>query len=135
MSLLTNIHSLASRIIPGDSFKFRKFVKNTTNDFGISVQEFEEPRNAKGHIQPGVVSSFGGSNIELKDYKELGLDWSRRYITVWLTDRGLEPCADQNGADQIIYDGKVFTILQVENWDNFNGWQRCYCVEDKSKKA
>lgn len=134
MSLFTSIHKMASSIIPTGKIRFRKFINNSPNDFGIVSQNFSEWQGVAAHIQPGIVSSFGGKGIELKDYKELGLDWSRRHITVWLTDKGLEPCCNKDGADQIKYHDKVFTILQVENWDEFNNWQRCYCVEEKGKQ-
>lgn len=133
MSLLSNVLKIATSLIPQHKIAFRKFITSSVTDFGVANQEFSDWVSVNGVVQPGIVSSFGGSNIELKDYKELGLDWSRRHITVWLTDKGLEPCCDKDGADQIEYNGKTFTILQVENWDDFNNWQRCYCVEEKGK--
>lgn len=133
MSLFTNIHSIAKSVIRQGSLSYRKFLSNSANDFGVVSQSFSDWIKIYGHIQPGIVSSFGGKAIELKDYKELGLDWSKRYITIWITDKGLEPCCSKDGADQFLYHNKIFTVLQVENWDEFNGWQRCYCVEKKDK--
>lgn len=123
----------AFSIIPHSSVDYRKFSGLTTNDFGISTHLYTEWRTAEGIAQPGIVSSFGGKCIELKDYKELGLDWSRRYITIWIPDVGLENATERNGSDQIRWNNRVFNVLQVENWDVYNGWQRCYCVEDKSE--
>lgn len=131
MSIFTDIHRLATQIIPMDKIGYAKFVENRTNNFGIVEQVFEDAVDTRAHVQPGIVSSFGGSNIEMKDYKEMGLDWSRRYITVWIKDKGLQPCVDKNGADEILYNGMEFTVIQVENWDRFNNWQRIYCVEKK----
>lgn len=133
MSILSSVYKIASSIIPSDYIHFRKFLEKSTTEFGVVTQSFSEWSKARSHVQPGIVSSFGGSCIELKDYKQLGLDWSRRYITVWLFDKGLEPCCDKDGSDQVKYQDKIFTILQVENWDRFNNWQRCYCVEEKER--
>lgn len=131
MSIFSDIHRITTQIIPMDRIGYAKFVENRTNDFGIVEQVFEDVVDTSAHVQPGIVSSFGGSNIEMKDYKELGLDWSKRHITVWMTDRNLEPCCSQEGADKILYNGMEFTVIQVENWDRFNNWQRIYCVEKK----
>lgn len=127
-----NILRTAFSMIPHSSVKFRKFISKSVNDFGVTVQNFTAEEEVEAIVEPGIISSFGGSRIELKDYKELGLDWSKRYVTAWLPYRGLENAADRDGADQIIYLGKTFSVLQVENWGEYNGWQRCYCVEIKA---
>lgn len=132
MGIMSSILIRARSLIrTDDSVKFRRFVSNSISEFGVASQTFSDWVIVAANVQPGIVSSFGGSNIEMKDYKEMGLDWSRRYITVWIKDKGLQPCVDKNGADEILYNGMEFTVIQVENWDRFNNWQRIYCVEKK----
>lgn len=135
MSIFSSILNRAFTVIPHSSVGYQKFISKAISDFGVATLTYTDEERIKAIVEPGIVSSFGGKCIELKDYKEMGLDWSRRYITVWMPAVGLEPCADREGADRIIHNNKVFTVLQVENWEDYNGWQRVYCVEDKSEEA
>jgi len=133
MSLMSSLLKLATTVIPKTSVQYRKYQSKVSTAFGTTTQSFTAWGSVGAVVEPGIVSSFGGKGIELRDYKEMGLDWSRRYITVWMPDKGLTPAADKEGSDEVCYAGKVFTVLQVENWDQMNGWQRVYCVENKSK--
>lgn len=128
-----NILKEAFTNIAHSSVQYRKFQSKSINDFGVTAQTFSSWETSVAIVQPGIVSSFGGKCIELKDYKEMGLDWSRRHITVWLPYVGLEPDADRDGADQIkTADGRIFNVLQVENWGEYTGYSRVYCVEKKA---
>lgn len=128
----SNIIKSAFRVIPHTTIGYRKFVSKTNNEFGVVSETFTDTSTAVAIVQPGIVSSFGGKCIELRDYKEMGLDWSRRYVTVWMQDVGLEPAVNRDGSDEIIHDGKTFTVLQVENWLEYTGYTRCYCAEKKT---
>ena len=120
------------RIVPPTTIQYQKFIARAIGDFGVATETYSAVESVEASVQPGIVASFGGKCVELKDYKEMGLDWSRRYITAWMPGRGLEPPVDRNGSDRIIYGGRIFNVLQVEDWEDYNGWQRVYAVCDKS---
>ena len=127
-----NILNAALSVIPHSSVEYQKFISKTVNDFGVTVQSFSEPKRVKAIVESGIVNAIGGNGVELKDYKDMGLDWSKRYITVWLSYVGLEPPADRDGSDRILWDGKTFSVIQVEDRGDYDGWQRCFCVEIKA---
>jgi hypothetical protein len=131
MSIFTNIHKLANRIIPRQKIKWRKAGDTTISEYGIAVSQYGEWMDIYAHAMPGIISSFGGKNINERDYKDMGLDFSKNYYTVYCDDIGARTVCEQHGADQFMINGKVFNIIQTEDWEEFgyNGWKRCYCVQ------
>ena len=131
MSIFTNIHKLANRIIPRQKIKWRKAGDTTISEYGIAVSQYGEWIEIYAHAMPGIISSFGGKNINERDYKDMGLDFSKNYYTVYCDDIGARTVCEQHGADQFMINGKVFNIIQTEDWEEFgyNGWKRCYCVQ------
>lgn len=129
MSQFANILKLAFGMIPHTTVQYRKYQSKTINDFGVATQSYTALASTPASVQPGIVSSFGGKCVELKDYKEMGLDWTRRHITVWMPDVGLEPATNNEGGDQVVYNSMTFNVLQCENWLDYDGWVRIYCVQ------
>lgn len=132
MSLFSNILKIAFGQIPHSTIEYKIYASKSINNFGIVAPTYTTPATVEAIVQPGIISSFGGKCVELKDYKDMGLDWSRRYVTVWMPDVGLQPAMDQRMADQITYNSKTFNVLQVENWLEYDGWCRVYCVEHQT---
>lgn len=124
-----NILNAALKVIGSSKLSFRKFARRSVDEFGIPKVEYGEWKHYKGCAQPGIISSFGGKNISEKDYKEMGLDWTKSYITVWIPENDIKLVYKQDAADQILYSGKVYNIIQSADWIAENGWKRCYCVE------
>ncbi len=124
-----NILNVALNIIGTSKFEFRKFVGKSVDEFGIPHVEYGPWTAHRGSVQPGIVSSFGGKNISEKDYKEMGLDWTRSHITVWLSGVDVKTVYKQDAADQIRYRGRVYNLIQSADWIEENGWKRCYCME------
>lgn len=130
---ISNILRSAQKLIPSDNvsngFKYRKCIGTETNEYGDRVIKFTEWIDGDGHIQPGIVTGFGIKNISESDIKQLGLDMSRRSITIWINNANLSTVAGQSSSDQVLYDGRIFQIVNVCNWGNYNGWQNCFCQE------
>lgn len=126
---MRNILTRALTVIPRSRFKYRKANGNVVNDFGQKVQSYGEWMDVTGIVQPGLVSSFGSKNISDMMYRDLGLDPSKRTITVWIEYTDISSTANRQSCDQVQYMGKTFNILQVEDWLEYNGWKRCYCQE------
>jgi len=129
MSIFTNIHKLACRMIPTVPIKYRLFSTKSVDSFGQYAPTYGAWTDARAHVQPGIVSAFGGKNIEEKDYKDLGLDFSHVFITIWISGVNLSTVARKDSPDQIQYDGKTFNVIHVANWLAYDGWKRIYCEE------
>jgi len=127
--MIHNVLNRALTLIPRVKFEYRKFLGVETNQFGQSVQSFGPWTEVYGMESPGMVSAFGGKNMEEVEYKALGLDPSKRTITVWLSGVDIGATVGENGGDQIRFEGETFNILNTENWLGYNGWKRCYCQE------
>lgn len=128
MSLFINILRLASHCIPRERIKYRKYKGKEVLRNGVVTIKYEDYIDTTAFVQPGIISSFGGKNIEERNYKEMGLDWSKRYITVW-AEINVHTSIDKHSPDQLLIRNKQYDILMVADWIEFNGWKRIYAVE------
>lgn len=129
MSVYRNIHRVASRLIPQESIKYRKGLQIAVSDAGIPTATYGAWTAMLAHVQPGIISSFGGKNVSEKEYHDFGLDFSKRYFTIWFDDVDIKTNAKQNVPDQVQIYGSVFNVIHVSDWLEYNGWKRCYCEE------
>ena len=129
---VNNILKSALSIIGSHTVKVRIATGVSVNDAGVPTVTYSKPIVVSGSVQPGIVSSFGGKNISEKDYKDMGLDWTRSYITVWIPDVGLKPIHDKKSSDTVEFNGRIFNVIQCADWELQNGWKRCYCAERKA---
>lgn len=129
---IRNILKTALSVIGSHTVKIRIASGVTVSDAGIPTVSYSAPITVKGSVQPGIVSSFGGKNISERDYKDMGLDWTRSYITVWVPDVGLSVVHDRKSSDTVEFEGRIFNVIQCADWEVQNGWKRCYCVERKA---
>lgn len=129
MSLHINIHKIASQLIRLDRLEWRRAGITEISDAGIARSVHGEWVSFRAHIQPGVVSSFGGACISEKDYKDIGLDWSHKFYTVWIDNTQVSSIAEMQTTDQFRFYGKIFNIIQIADWAEFDGWRRCFCEQ------
>jgi len=129
MSLFTNIHKIASRIIPTQNVQYRVSGASTTDAYGMRKPSYGNWVSIRAHVNPGIISSFGGKNIEERDYKDMGLDFTHRFLTVWLDGANLKTLVNKDSPDQIKIGDSIFNIIQTADWLDFNGWKRLYCEE------
>ena len=128
MSIFSNIHLIASRLIPRQAIEFRS-ATTEIGYAGVPSLQYGKWKSVMAHVQPGIISSFGGKNISEKDYKDLGLDFSRNYITIWTSNADIATLAHKQNPSQVRVDGKIFNVIQRADWNVYNGWSRCFCVE------
>ena len=136
MRTLNNILNVAHRIIPPTKFKFRTVKEDTTNEFGQRITVYNDWVDTIGSVQPGIVASFGSKNISEKEYKDFGLDFAHGTITIWLSSDLLNTIHHapstihgRNSTDQVYWSNRIWNVVQVAGWNEYNGWRRCYCVE------
>lgn len=130
--LANNILSAALRVIPKVRIEYRKFISRSVSDFGVVKMNYSEWNTTYGMVESGKVRAFTASNISEKNYSDFGLDWSERGISVWIPNVKLSNTVDDDGCDQVRFNGKIFNVNEVEDWDVYNSWVRVYCVEDKT---
>lgn len=129
MSIFTNIHKIASRMIPRQKISWRKGAESVVTASGIAKSVHGDWVDVYAHVQPGIISSFGGANLSEKDYKEMGLDWSHRFFTVWTDDQHITSVAQAETTDQVRIGEDVFNVIHVADWLEFDGWKRMYCEQ------
>lgn len=131
MSIFSNLHRMANNIIPRQKIQWRKAGDATVSEYGVASAEYGAWQDVFAHVMPGIISSFGGKNINERDYQEMGLDFSKNYYTVYVDNIDVRTVCEQHSADQFKINGKVFNVIQTEDWEEFgyNGWKRCYCVK------
>lgn len=129
MGWLNNIHKIASRIIPTQEIEWRKAGSSTTDQYGQRKSGYGAWTKIRAHVQPGVISSFGGKNVSEKVYDDFGLEFSHKHITVWVDGCDLTTMAKQDSPDQIKYRNCVYNIINVADWLDVDGWKRIYCEE------
>lgn len=122
----------AASPVGNPAFHYRVFIGRTIDRYGQATSSYGPWKRSRGMVEPGIVSSFGGKNIEEKDYKDFGLDFSMNNVTIWISAADLHTVCNRESPDQIRYDGKVYNIIQCADWEGHNGWKRCYCQQDKS---
>ena len=125
---IRNILNIAQSVIGTEPVEFRKCLGSTI-EHGQVIVSYSPWKSVRACVQPGIVSSFGGKNLSEKDYKEMGLDWTRTYYTIWLSGVDISTVQKRDSSDQVRFLGKTLNILQCANWLGLNGWKRCYCVE------
>lgn len=114
----SNLLKKAFKIINKDPFIYRQFKSRTTNSIGIDVPEFEPDVDLKGSIQA----------VPRRLYQQHGLDWKKNYITIYSYDV-IEGVNRDTSGDRIIFDGKLFQVLDENNWTPIDGWTGVMCVE------
>lgn len=124
----------ALSVVPPSKFKYRKVVSHHTNDIGNTIAEYTEWIETEGSVQPGLTFSFnarGISNpVQIELGKKVGIDMSKNLITVFVKKIDLNNVNDQDAPDQILYDGRIFNIMAISNWNVYDGWKSLTCVED-----
>lgn len=126
-----SLHKLANRLIPRETIQYRTSKASTTNEYGVRSSNYSDNWiSIRAHVMPGIISSFGGKNINARDYKDFGLDFSKNYYTVYTDDVNVQTLVHKDSPDQFMFhNGKIFNIIQTEDWLEYNGWKRCYCEE------
>ena len=126
---MKNLLRLAHTLIRRVAFEYRIAGVTKTNEFGQRVSEYGDWTMTRGMVESGLVSSFGSKNLAEISYKDLGLDPSRRTITVWLEASDISTSAGRKTCDQVRVGGKIYNILRLEDWLGYDGWKRAYCQE------
>lgn len=113
-----NLLKKAFKVIKKDSFIYRQFKSRITNSIGIDTPVYEPDILLKGSVQA----------VPRRLYQLHGLDWKKNYIMVYSSDV-IEGVNRDTSGDRIIFNGKLFQVLDENDWTPIDGWNGVMCVE------
>ena len=127
---------LAGQVVPEVEFEYRVLEGKMTNEIGNQVAMYGAWTKARGNIQPGLVQSFNARGVADTGaiMKALGLDQSKRVMSVFAYGLKLRNVHDQDMPDQIRYCGLVYNIWSVSDWFDYDGWKALVCIEDTRER-
>lgn len=114
----SNLLKKAFKVINKDSFIYRQFKSRVTNSIGIDIPEYEPDVELKGSIQA----------VPRQLYQLHGLDWKKNYIMIYSSNI-IEGVNRDTSGDRIIFDNKLFQVLDENDWIAIDGWNGIICVE------
>lgn len=117
---LGNILEAALSVLPAVSFRYRAFRKSEVDEFGQKRPEYGEWKVCRGMVQP----------VNRTAYEDMGLDFSKNYVNAW-GSIPLETVSDETSPGQILYNGRLWNITAVNEWNQYNGWTNVTAVQDR----
>jgi len=114
-----NLLNIASSIIPQQVFTYYKFNKAEVNDIGNVVDTYDD----------GVILEGSVQAISQDMYEKLGLDFSKKYISIHTSADIRNVDNSQKSPDKVLWNGKEYLITKVTNWFQQDGWNRVIAVE------
>ena len=114
----SNLLGAAFQLIKQDSFTYYRFASNPLNNIGMYVPTYDAPVELTGSIQA----------VSRQVMQDLGLDWTKRHIEVWVEQDVLDLSRDQH-PDQISFNGRRFDIIGQTDWHPIDGWDRFMAVD------
>lgn len=114
-----NLLNQALSVIPKQTFIYYKFKSVTVNEQGIKQNEYEQPVTMQGSVQA----------ISQDMYEKLGLDWSKKYISVHASIDMRNTDNDQPAPDKIVWNNKEYLITKATSWYMQDGWNKIVAVE------
>ena len=114
-----NILDIALSIIPPTVVQIRKNLGTKVNRYGQSEAAYSDWIEVYGIVQPG-----GERNEHIER-----VDFSRKYVSIWLRGIALDGTNIEWAPDQIRYMGKIFNVISVDDWYPYDNFRKCECVE------
>jgi len=114
----SNLLKKALSAIHKEPFIYRQFSARAKNDIGIYVPSFTSDTTLYGSIQA----------VPRRLYQLHGLDYKKNYITIYSTGV-IEGVQRDTSGDRVVYNGKLFQVLEENDWQPMDGWNGVICVE------
>lgn len=101
-------------------FSFRSLIGEKKNAIGVKVPTYGGWTAVSGEVQP----------VQRSRYEALGLDWSKNYINAWGSVI-MKSVTEMKQPDQILWNGMLWLVTSVNEWNPQNGWVNVTAVQDK----
>lgn len=114
----SNLFLSAIKLIKPTTIDYMKYKGRTINSARQWAPEYELPVTIQASIQ----------NVNRKAYTQLGLDFQKNYIKIYVASNliGLERDAS---SDRFRYNGREYQMDSGNNWYMQDGWSSCIAVE------
>jgi len=114
----SNLLAMAMGLIGQQSVLWLRYAGMTTNTAGLQQPTWAAPVAITGSVQP----------VDTSLLQQLGLDWTRNYVTFYAPANFKEVDRDQS-SDRIVYAGRTYQVLSGTTWYAQDGWEKVICVE------
>jgi hypothetical protein len=113
-----NLLTHALRQIHPQKLDLYRFVGSTTNAIGNQVRQYAEKVTVSGSVQA----------VERKFYSDMGLDFNRRYISIWTTT-DVEDSEREKAGDQLRWNSNRWEVVGETEWFEMDGWNTVLAIE------
>lgn len=118
--MFNNLLNSALSVIPHQQATLLKFKSMTSDPFAGSVAEYYPPQKISGSWQSADTQAI----------HEMGLDITKRYRQFY-TSTKIEDVQRGTMPDQLVYDGKKYTVVGEADWYAQDGWKSIICIEER----
>lgn len=112
-----NLLKIASSVIPTQTVTWKKFMGKQIKPGGIYEDTYSEPVEIRGSFQA----------TDDRDVKEMGLDTSKRYRTLY-TSHDISDVKRGSSPDKISFNGENYEVVGITDWFAQDGWRGVVCV-------
>lgn len=117
---LGNILEAALSLVPAVVFRYRSFKSDAVDEYGQKRATYSAWVSCRGMVAP----------VQRSAYEDMGLDFTKNYINAW-GSIPLYTVSDHNQPDQILWNGRLWNITAVNEWNQYNGWANVTAVQDR----
>jgi hypothetical protein len=114
----SNLLAMALGVIGQQSVQWSRYIGMTTTTAGVERPTWADPVTISGSLQP----------VDTSLLQQLGLDWTRNYVTFFAPAEFREIERDQS-SDRITYGGRTYQVVSKTAWWQQDGWEKVICVE------
>lgn len=108
---MKNLMKLSTQLLPLTTVSYSRFTSDTTNDVGLDVATYATAVPMKADVQA----------VTRSNYENLGLDFNKKYVTIFVMESLQDIDRDRSG-DRFIYAGETFEIMSATDWYIQDGW-------------
>ena len=106
-----NILKMASSILPMQGIEYIPYSSRTINDVGLEVTTYGTKQILRANVQA----------VSRSTYEALGLDFQKKYITVFIEKDLLDLNRGVSG-DKLIFNGENYQVESETDWMSQDGW-------------
>lgn len=114
----SNLLNMAMGIIGRQSVQWFRYTGLTTTPAGLQRPTWADPVTITGSLQP----------VDANTLQNLGLDWTKNYVTFFAPAEFNEVERDQS-SDRVAYAGRKYQVVGKTAWFHQDGWEKVICVE------
>lgn len=112
-----NLCGISKSVLSADTLAWYKYLIAATDDLGLDQPVYADKIYIKANVQ----------NLDREMVQSRGFDLEKNYITIFVEEYLVGIGRDVAG-DIVIYKGKQYKCLAVNDWHSQNGWVQVNAV-------